>query len=52
MEKDEIKNKVKEGYGRVAMENRSCCGAGSSCCGSSASIQSIGLRQPGGSGFS
>ena len=42
MEKDEIKNKVKEGYGRVALENRSCCGAPSSCCGSSASIQSIG----------
>jgi SAM-dependent methyltransferase len=42
MEKDEIKNKVKEGYGRVALENRSCCGAPSSCCGSSASIQMIG----------
>jgi len=42
MEKDEIKHKVKEGYGRVAVENRSCCGAPSSCCGSSASIQSIG----------
>jgi SAM-dependent methyltransferase len=42
MEKDAIKNKIKEGYGRVALENRSCCGAPSSCCGSSASIQSIG----------
>ena len=42
MERNEIKNKVKEGYGRVALENRSCCGHGSSCCGSSASIQSIG----------
>ena len=42
MEKNEIKNKVKEGYGRVALENRSCCGALSSCCGSSASIQTIG----------
>jgi SAM-dependent methyltransferase len=42
MKKDEIKNKVKEGYGRVALENRSCCGAPSSCCGSSASIQTIG----------
>ena len=41
MEKDEIKNKVKEGYGRVALENKSCCGAPSSCCGSSASIQTI-----------
>ena len=42
MERNEIKNKIKEGYGRVALENRSCCGTGSSCCGSSASIQSIG----------
>ena len=42
MEKDEIKNKVKEGYGRVAMENRPCCGTPSYCCGSNASIQSIG----------
>jgi SAM-dependent methyltransferase len=42
VEKNEIKNKVKEGYGRVALENRSCCGALSSCCGSSASIQTIG----------
>ena len=42
MEKNEIKNRVKEGYGRVAVENRSCCGAGSSCCGSSASFQAIG----------
>jgi SAM-dependent methyltransferase len=41
MEKDEIKNKVKEGYGRVALEHRSCCGAPSSCCGSSTSIQTI-----------
>jgi SAM-dependent methyltransferase len=42
MEHQEIKNKVKEGYGRVAMENKPCCGAPSSCCGSSASIQTIG----------
>ena len=42
MEKNEIKTRVKEGYGRVAVENRSCCGAGSSCCGSSASFQAIG----------
>jgi len=42
MEHQEIKNKVKEGYGRVAMESRTCCGAPSSCCGSSASIQTIG----------
>jgi len=42
MEHQEIKNKVKEGYGRVAMENRPCCGAPSSCCGSNASIQMIG----------
>jgi SAM-dependent methyltransferase len=42
MEHQEIKKKVKEGYGRVAMENRPCCGAPSSCCGSNASIQTIG----------
>ena len=42
MEHQDIKNKVKEGYGRVAMENRPCCGAPSSCCGSNASIQTIG----------
>lgn len=44
MEHQEIKNKVKEGYGRVAMESRSCCGAPSSCCGSNASIQTIGEK--------
>jgi arsenite methyltransferase len=42
MEKEDIKGKVKEGYGRVARENTSCCGAPSSCCGSSTSIQAIG----------
>jgi SAM-dependent methyltransferase len=42
MEHQEIKNKVKEGYGRVAMENRPCCGAPSFCCGSNASIRTIG----------
>jgi len=42
MEHQEIKKKVREGYGRVAMENRPCCGAPSSCCGSNASIQTIG----------
>jgi SAM-dependent methyltransferase len=41
MDQEKIKEKVREGYGRVAVENRSCCGAGSSCCGSGASIQSI-----------
>lgn len=35
MDKDDIKTKVREGYGRVAMENRPCCG-------SNASIQTIG----------
>jgi SAM-dependent methyltransferase len=42
MDQEKIKEKVREGYGRVAVENRSCCGPPSSCCGSSASIQSIG----------
>jgi arsenite methyltransferase len=42
MNQEEVKEKVREGYGRVALENRPCCGAPSSCCGSGASIQSIG----------
>jgi len=42
MEQEKIKEKVREGYARVARENTSCCGAPSSCCGSVASIQTIG----------
>ena len=42
MEQEKIKEKVREGYARVARENTSCCGAPSSCCGSGASIQTIG----------
>ncbi len=42
MEKEEIKSKVREGYGRVARESTSCCGSLSSCCGAGASVQSIG----------
>jgi arsenite methyltransferase len=42
MDKDEIKNKVKEGYGRVAIENRPCGGAPSSCCGAGATFLTIG----------
>jgi SAM-dependent methyltransferase len=44
MEKEEIKSKVREGYGLVARENTSCCGTLSSCCGAGASIQSIGEK--------
>lgn len=34
MEKDEIRKKVREGYGRVARINTSCCGTqNSGCCG-------------------
>ncbi|MBI5578380.1 MAG: arsenite methyltransferase [Deltaproteobacteria bacterium] len=42
MDQEKIKEKVREGYGRVALENRPCCGASSSCCGSGSSKQSIG----------
>jgi arsenite methyltransferase len=42
MDQEKIKEKVREGYGRVALENRPCCGTSSSCCGSAASKQSIG----------
>jgi arsenite methyltransferase len=42
MDQEKIREKVREGYGRVALENRPCCGAPSSCCGSGASKQSIG----------
>jgi SAM-dependent methyltransferase len=44
MDKEAIKEKVREGYGRVAREGSSCCGTGSSCCGAGVSIQSIGER--------
>lgn len=42
MDQEKVKEKVRAGYGRVALENRPCCGAPSSCCGSGASIRSIG----------
>lgn len=35
MKAEEIKKAVKSGYARVALENISCCGAGSFCRGSS-----------------
>jgi SAM-dependent methyltransferase len=44
MENEDIKGRVREGYGRVARESGSCCSAASSCCGSGASIQTIGER--------
>jgi SAM-dependent methyltransferase len=43
-EKEGIKSQVREGYGRVARENASCCGALSSCCGAGAGFQFIGER--------
>ncbi len=34
MKAEEIKKAVKSGYARVALQNVSCCGTNSSCCGS------------------
>ncbi len=42
MEPMDIKKKIMAGYGRVATENRSCCGPSSFCCGAAASIQAVG----------
>jgi len=42
MEKDEIRKKVREGYGRVARINTSCCGPqGSGCCGGTSTAREV-----------
>lgn len=43
MDQEEIRSQVREGYGRVARESGSCCGAFSGCCGTGAAVQ-IGER--------
>lgn len=43
MDQEEIRSRVREGYGRVARESGSCCGAFSGCCGTAAAVQ-IGER--------
>ena len=35
MDKESVRQKVREGYGKIAVKNNACCGSGVSCCGSS-----------------
>jgi ubiquinone/menaquinone biosynthesis C-methylase UbiE len=44
MSQPDIKDKIKEGYGRVAAGTSPCCGASASCCGTGASHRSIAER--------
>jgi len=44
MEKEEIRKVVREGYGKIAKQDSSCCGSEKSCCGSAASAQDIGRK--------
>jgi arsenite methyltransferase len=41
MTEEKIRQKVREGYAKVAREQRSCCGPASSCCGSAETADSI-----------
>jgi len=41
MDKEEIKKVVREGYGKIAEQNSSCCALGKSCCGSADSARDI-----------
>jgi arsenite methyltransferase len=41
MKEEKIRQKVREGYAKVAREQRSCCGPASSCCGSAETADSI-----------
>lgn len=44
MNKDRIKDIVKEKYGQIATESGSCCGSSSSCCAGSPSAAEVGSR--------
>lgn len=35
MDKESVRQKVREGYGKIAVTDNACCGSGVSCCGSS-----------------
>ena len=35
MDKESVRQKVREGYGKIAVSEGACCGSGVSCCGSS-----------------
>jgi SAM-dependent methyltransferase len=41
MEKDKIRKVVREGYGKIAKQDNSCCSPGKSCCGGTDSAQDI-----------
>jgi arsenite methyltransferase len=41
MEKEEIRKTVREGYGKIAKQDSSCCAPAKSCCGSADSAQEI-----------
>lgn len=41
MKDEEVKRIVRESYGRVAEQESSCCGPGSSCCGGPALVEDI-----------
>lgn len=49
MKQEEIKNKIRKGYGKIAQKGGSCCGPSTSCCGSDNTVtqisKNIGYRQ-------
>ena len=44
MNKGEIRKTVREGYGKIARQDNSCCASEKSCCGSTHSAQNIGRK--------
>jgi 2-polyprenyl-3-methyl-5-hydroxy-6-metoxy-1,4-benzoquinol methylase len=44
MDKEEIRKVVREGYGKIAKQDSSCCASGKSCCGGTDSAQNIGKK--------
>ncbi len=44
MEKEEIRKVVREGYGKIAKQDSSCCTSEKSCCGGAASPQVVGRK--------
>ena len=41
MRADQIKEMVKSRYAKAALQSKSCCGTGNSCCGGSGSLEDI-----------
>lgn len=44
MDKEEIRKTVREGYGKIAKQDSSCCAPEKSCCGGTDSAQNIGKK--------